>query len=501
MPTNPPPAPPRRGGSASGPRTVLVLGAGLAGLLAAAALAPYADDVLVVERDAPDPASVPDPARAPAPAGGTRAARRGLPQARHAHMLWSGGADAIEALLPGTTAAWLGAGANRVPVPAAMVALSPGGWYRLWPESHYLIAASRPLIDAGVRSRLLAAHPNVRFLYGAQPTALVGCASRVHGARIRCADGTHTEVPACVVVDATGRGSRASHWLAALGLPPVACETIDPGVAYATRRYRAPAPTKDWPVVTVQADARLGGPGRFGTVLPVENDEWLVSVCGSRGGNPTSRNEDFEPFARGLRSPLVADLIARAEPLSDVVLTRSTANRRFRYEKMRLPAGFLVLGDAACALNPVYGHGLSVAAQGALAVRDTAAKAAGRIGSPGFTRRAQRALARPAAAAWLLASGGDLHFPGCTGKSPTALDDLAQRYINRLIHTATGNHTATTALTEVMTLRSGAGTLLGPRVVWAAVTGPGQPRLSGPPLPPAVAEVLSRDPLPEIRHR
>ncbi len=190
----------------------------------------------------------------------------------------------------------------------------------------------------------------------------------------------------------------------------------------------------------------------------------------------------------------MADLIARAEPLSDVVLTRSTVNRRFRYEKARMPDGFLVLGDAACALNPVYGHGMSVAALGALALRDTAAKA-GRIDVPGFTRRAQRALAGPAAAAWLLASGGDIYFPDCRGKSPTTLDTLANRYINRLIHTATGDHTTTAALTRVMTLRSGAGTLFDPRVVWAALKGPGRPRLTGPPLPPAVAEVLARDPL------
>ncbi|MFJ7262169.1 pyridine nucleotide-disulfide oxidoreductase [Streptomyces globosus] len=472
---------PRRPG-ASGPQTALVLGGGLAGMLAAAALAPYADEVVVVERDG---------APAPGPAGG---ARRGLPQARHAHMLWSGGAEAIEELLPGTGARWLAAGANRVPVPAAMVALSPAGWYRLWPESHFLIAASRPLVDAAVRSRLLDL-PRVRLLHGAEAVSLLGGAARVCGARVRHADGTHTDVAAALTVDATGRGSRTPRWLAGLGLPSPAPEVVDPGVAYATRRYRAPLPTRGWPVVTIQPEAGAGGPARYAAILPVENDEWLVSLSGSRGANPTCANEDFEPFARRLRSPLAADLLARAEPLSDVIVTRATANRRHRYEHRRMPEGFLVLGDAACALNPVYGHGMSVAALGALALRDAAARAEG-VGGPGFTRRAQRALAAPATAAWLLATGADMGLPGCRGRAPGAVDRIANRYVSRLVHTATGDHTVTRALTQVMTLRSGVGTLFGPRVLWAAARGPGRPALDGPPLPAAMADLLARDPLP-----
>ena len=36
--------------------------------------------------------------------------------------------------------------------------------------------------------------------------------------------------------------------------------------------------------------------------------------------------------------------------------------------QMRLPDGIYIIGDAACAFNPVYGQGMTVAAQGAFAL-------------------------------------------------------------------------------------------------------------------------------------
>jgi 2-polyprenyl-6-methoxyphenol hydroxylase-like FAD-dependent oxidoreductase len=64
----------------------LVLGASMAGLLAARSLSEFFDEVTVVERD-----SLPD----------TAAARRGVPQGRHIHALLTRGAQVIEELFPG----------------------------------------------------------------------------------------------------------------------------------------------------------------------------------------------------------------------------------------------------------------------------------------------------------------------------------------------------------------------------------------------------------------
>jgi 2-polyprenyl-6-methoxyphenol hydroxylase-like FAD-dependent oxidoreductase len=76
----------------------VVLGGSVAGLLAAAALAPRYDSIVVVERDL-----LPD---APVP-------RRGVPQASHVHGLLPSGQQAIEELLPGFTDRLVAAGAHR----------------------------------------------------------------------------------------------------------------------------------------------------------------------------------------------------------------------------------------------------------------------------------------------------------------------------------------------------------------------------------------------------
>ncbi|MFD3872276.1 pyridine nucleotide-disulfide oxidoreductase [Streptomyces sp. NPDC058623] len=469
---------------------VLILGGGLSGTLAAAALARHgagggtaADidtdiDIDIVERHA-----LPD---GPRP-------RRGLPQARHAHLLWSGGAEAIESLLPGTMEMWSDAGAHRIPIPNGMVCLSPGGWYRrAWPETQYLISAGRDLVDWAVRTRALAL-PGVRLVPEAEPVRLLGTRSRVTGAVIRHRDGTEEVREADLVIDATGRSSRAPNWLAELGIPAVRETVVDAGVTYASRRYDAPVDTAGWPVINIQADARQAVPGTGGAVLPIEGGEWLVSLSGTRGGQPTSADSEFLEFARHLRSPLIAEFLDRAEPLGPVTVNRNTSNRRRHYEKSRVE-GFVALGDSATALNPVYGHGMSVVAQGARALRDLASKSD--ITSKGFARRAQRAIGRPAAAAWLLAAGQDAAFPHSVAKEPHFADRLAARYVSRLITTACSDFTVVKALTDVMTLQAGGAVLAHPRVLLAAFRGPRLPPLDGPALTPAEQAVLFGRPAP-----
>lgn len=171
-------------------------------MLAAAALAGLADRVVVVERDVLPTGPVP---------------RKGLPQARHVHQLWSGGAVALEELLPGVTGRLRAAGAHRLPVTTDMVALSPQGWFRRWAESHFMLLSSRDLLDATVRAQVLT-DERIELLEGAEVLGLDGTGAAVTGVRVRVA-GAERALRADLVIDATGRASRTPHWLAELGLP------------------------------------------------------------------------------------------------------------------------------------------------------------------------------------------------------------------------------------------------------------------------------------------
>ncbi|MFK4864940.1 NAD(P)/FAD-dependent oxidoreductase [Streptomyces sp. CSMPJR101] len=448
-------------------RVAVVLGGSHTGMLAAQALAGSADRVVVVERDVLP--SGPDP-------------RKGLPQSRHVHLLWSGGVRALEELLPGIGTDLRAAGARRAPITTDMVALSPRGWFRRWPESHHIVLAGRDLLDATVRSRVLA-DERIELLDGTEVLDLLGDARAVTGVRLRGRDGRESTLEAGLVVDATGRGSAAPRWLAALGLPAPVRREVDSGLAYASRLYLAPEPARDgFPVVNVQADPRAGGPGRAGVLLPIEHGRWLVTLSGTRGGEPGTSDEEFARFAREeLRHPVIGELIERAEPLTGVAFTRTTANRRHSYERMPdWPENLTVLGDALAAYNPVYGHGLSVGAQSALILRETVRRYG--WGAAGLARRVQKAVARPVGAAWDLAIGQDVFYPGATETGPTLRDRLVAGYVDRLMHTATGNGRIARRVTDVTSLERRAEVLLGPSVLLAAAVGPLKPQLTGPPL-------------------
>ncbi|PAZ12158.1 pyridine nucleotide-disulfide oxidoreductase [Streptomyces sp. SA15] len=437
-------------------------------MLAARALAEFVDRVVVVERD--ELPAGPEP-------------RKGLPQARHAHMLWSGGVRAMEELLPGVTGALRDAGARRLPVTTDMVALGARGWFRRWPESHHVILAGRDLLDATIRARVLA-DERIELVGGAEAVGLEGTSAAVTGVRVRgLLDGRERVVEAGMVVDATGRGSGAARWLTALGLPEVDRREVDSGLAYASRLYLAPEQARDgFPVVNVQPDPRDAGPGRAGFLLPIEHGRWIVTLNGTRGGEPSTSNDDFVRYAREeLRHPVIGELLEYAEPLSDVSFTRTTVNRRHFYERMPAwPENFAVLGDALAAFNPVYGHGLAVGAQSAVILRDAIRRQG--WASPGLSRRIQKAAARPVGAAWDLAIGQDVFYPGATENGPTLRDRLVAAYVGRLMYTATGNGRIARQVTDVTSLERGAEVLLAPSVLLAAAVGPLKPALRQPPL-------------------
>ncbi|WP_406122543.1 NAD(P)/FAD-dependent oxidoreductase [Streptomyces sp. NBC_00989] len=456
------------------PTRAVVVGGSLAGMLAAAAVRDHVDTVEIIEAH-----ELPEGPEA----------RPGVPQAAHFHVLLSGGANAIEDLLPGTVKELSSAGANRVPMTTNMLIHSPEGWYRRWErDSHYLITASRDLTDSVVRRQVLK-DPRVSVRPHTKVTALLGSSRRVTGVRLRAADGTETELTADLVVDASGRASRTPRWLGELGVPGPAQDSIDSGIAYASRIYRAPVPTHNWPVISVQADPRRGEPGRTGGIVPIEDGRWHVSLIGTPGAQPSREAAEFEPYARTLRHPVIADLLSHAEPLTDVALTHSTVNRRHYYERLKSwPEGLVALGDSVAAFNPVYGHGMSVAALGAVALRT---QLSSRGLTNGLSRKAQRAIAAPVELAWSLAVSQDIHYRTTKGRNAGPADRLLQRYVSRLSHTATGSYHVATAMTEVLTLQSPGTALLRPSVLAAALIGPLRPQLDGPTFTAGERELLA----------
>jgi 2-polyprenyl-6-methoxyphenol hydroxylase-like FAD-dependent oxidoreductase len=447
------------GSDVSGPGRdrAVVLGGSLAGLLAARALCDAYRDVVVVERDelGLDVNSEP---------------RRGVPHGRHVHGLLASGLRAMEELLPGVRDEVAAAGA-----PVGDVSLN----VRLCPNGRRLLqtdlglpglAPTRPFLESYVRSRV-AALPNVELRTGTDIVGLVATpdASRVTGARLQArGDGAGEQiVEADLVVDATGRGSRTPRWLTELGYERPAEERLDVNLTYTTRNYRI-APDKLGGDIAIIVGPTVRRP-RGGAIQVGEHDLAIVTLFGILGDHAPTDDEGFLAFAKSLPLPYVYDAIQGAEPLDQTALFRFPGSVRYRYDKLRrFPAGLLVVGDAVCSFNPMYGQGMSVAAVEARLLRDHIA-----AGGPRW-RRFFTATKPVIDVPWRISVGGDLAFPDVPGKR-TAMDRVMNRYIARLHAAGERDATVSSTFVRVANLIAPMPLLLRPDIVLRVLARGGRP--------------------------
>ncbi|NEK57786.1 hypothetical protein GCU56_07870 [Geodermatophilus sabuli] len=453
----------------------VVLGASMAGLLAARVLTEAVDEVVLVERDtlSADPV-----------------ARRGVPQSRHVHAFLGRGRDVVDALLPGLSEELVADGAllwdlhgeGRFEIGVGALARRPSDMVG--------VMASRPLIERGVRRRVLTL-PTVRLLspVAAEP---VLAADRVTGVRLHPGTPGSEDLGADVLVDATGRGSHTPAWLAAHGRPPPPESSVEIGLSYTTASWpRLPGDLGGAKALVVAA--RPERP-RFAGALAVEGDRWLISTGGYGGLVAPADPPGFRAFIASLGIADLSELVHAREPLETVAAVhRIPASTRRHYERIRLPDRLVVTGDALAAFNPVYGQGMTVAALQALALRDAL-----QDGPDDLTTRATRRLSRVVDDAWELARAADLELPVVPGGRPAAVR-LGNAYLDLLTTAAVTDADLTAAFVRVVNLLDRPTALFRPRVAarvaWATVrrrrtaaagtapvpAEPGGPRVPTPP--------------------
>jgi 2-polyprenyl-6-methoxyphenol hydroxylase-like FAD-dependent oxidoreductase len=407
--------------SANGPGAI-VIGGSITGLLAARALLNHFDRVTILERDHFPQGSGP---------------RKGTPQARFIHVLLVRGQRILEEYFPGIDAELESAGAPCIDWTADLLWHSETGWANRFPSGRTSRNCSRDLLDWTIRRRL-AADPRVDFQEGCEVIGLLSerGRSRVTGVRIRRRRGSTSglleeTLPASLVVDASGRSSRAPEWLEALGIPAPEETTVNAYLGYATRWFCPPPGFRgDWKILMIRSQPPHNSRG--GVISQVEGGRWIVGLSGVGKDYPPTDETAFLEFARSLADPILYELIKDAEPVSSIHGYRRTENRLRHYERLPgWPEGFVALGDAVCAFNPVYGQGMTVAALGASAL-DHCLAAQG-IDRPGMARGFQRRLAKINKTPWLMATGEDFRWPITEGSRPGPASHLIHSYMDRVI--------------------------------------------------------------------
>jgi 2-polyprenyl-6-methoxyphenol hydroxylase-like FAD-dependent oxidoreductase len=302
------------------------------------------------------------------------------------------------------------------------------------------------MLDLHVRRRL-AQNPKIEICDQMEVLGLLHDANetRITGVLIspRAVDSDRRvaqQLPADLVVDATGRASRASHWLKDLGYEPPQETVINGHIGYASRLYRVPENFNGgWTCAYLQAAPPQRQRGAI--LFRVEGDRWLVTLTGGGRDYPPSDEEGFLQFADSLPVSIIADAIRSAEPVGPIRTHRATENRVRRFESARnLPESFIAIGDAACAFNPVYGQGMTIAALGALTLRQclNEQRQIRQDGSlQGLARRFQKQLAKVNKAPWLMATGEDYRYEGTTGGSPGVMTKFMHWYMDRVLRLAT----------------------------------------------------------------
>lgn len=431
--------------------TAVVIGASMGGLLAARALADFFDRVTIIERD-----GLP-------PFGGHR---KGVPQGRHTHALLSRGGQILEGMFPGLRTELAGLGAPLAN-PNEVRWFDGGSYHCRFSRDGAALMVSRPLLEGYVRRRVLAL-PNVTLIERCDALGLATSESgeRIRGLRIlRKAAGSAEEVlEADLVVDASGRGSRAPAWLEELGYGRPEEERVTVKFGYMTRIYRRePYHLGGAKVAVIAASPQTK---RGGVMLAQEGDRWTVSLAGFVGDYPPADEDGFLAFARSLPAPDIYEVIKSAEPLSDLAPYRYLASQRRRYEKLeRFPEGFIVFGDAICSFNPVYGQGMTVAALEALVLQRSLAR-----GTEGLPRRFFHGAAKTIDNPWQIVAGGDLRFPETQGKRTPAMRAI-NWYLSKLHVAARRDPVVARSFSEVAGLLAPPPSLMRPTIAVRVLRG------------------------------
>jgi len=407
----------------------VVVGGSVAGLLTARILCNHFHKITIIERDFYPEGDGP---------------RKGLPQGHHQHFIMAQGQKILEQLFPGIQAELGAAGAPLPDMGMAINFLFPTGWGPLFRCGQPTFVCSRPLVESRIRSRV-AANSKVNILENYEVTGLLPNSENtgvlgvyIHscGSNFNGEFNTNEKLKADLVVDTSGRMSSAPKWLEKLGYGSPEETVVNAFLGYATRWYERPTDfDADW-----KGSLMFCRPPHFprgGMIFSEETGLWIVTLLGSARDYPPTDELGFLEFARSLPSSRIYEAIKNARPLSPIYGYRNTRNCWRHYEKMtKWPEGFVALGDAVCAFNPVYGQGITVCILSAIKLdeclrKQRNCKPNGEI--TGLSHYFQKQLARVNAFPWRMATAEDFRWPSTEGSKPKQITRFMHWYLDQVI--------------------------------------------------------------------
>lgn len=430
----------------------VVIGGSIAGMLSARVLSEFFTEVLILEAGEPQH-DIHNP-------------RKRVPQGYHSHILLQSGQNVLNTLFPGFIDELTESGSVTADFTNDLEWFHFGAWKNRFASGIRGIQQTRPFLEWHIRNRL-EKYDNVRFHYGSQVTDYLSSpdGKTILGVKLAKRDehGGDDRFMADLIVDASGYGSQTPKWLSNPALEDNS-EAVKIDLFYATRFYEADLAARDVNWKNLMISAQLPEQPFAGVVLSFENQQFGVTLGGYL--QPPPRTEaDFHAIAKALPQPHVYNFIQNAKPISDLKTYRIPSQVRKHYDKVRnFPARLVVLGDAYCRFDPIYGQGMSVAALGANLLHQELIGMTGSNELDELHKTFYTKLNKLTQNPWDMATTESLRHPEIQG-TRSAMTALKQRLTKRIYEKSAVDENIYFLLAQVMNLTASPNVFFKPAIL------------------------------------
>ncbi|MGG3665182.1 glutamate synthase [Bacillus gobiensis] len=425
----------------------VVIGSGIAGKLAAKALSHLFQQVFIVEADQECKEKVP---------------RKRVPQSYHPHVLLKRGEEAIETLFPGIVSQLIEDGSIVTNPTKDLKWHHFGYWKKRFSGELIMLQLSRPMLEWHLQRRVEEV-PNIITRYETKTEQLLVNKhdNTIKGVRLRSLKSGLTEE-----LDASGSSSKSIDWLQALDVK-VKEEKVKIQLFYATRLYSLKIQEHpEWQSLIISPSIPDNPYGAF--IQTLEENRFSVTYSGYAKAQAPKTNEEFISYAKKLPVPDVLQFLEGAEPLSEIKIHRVPYQVRRRFDLVKnIPDGFLIIGDAHCRFDPLFGQGMSVAAMQALELKSSLLQT--KKADKGFSQSLHKKISKIIDVPWEMATTEALRHPEVKG-ARTFLQPYKQWYSKRVYELSASEPEIYIRLVRVMNLIRSPLHLFHPKVLFPILT-------------------------------
>ncbi len=324
----------------------VIIGSGTGGLVAATALAPFFQQVIILEKD-----KLPNN---PQP-------RKGVPQGAHLHSLLLGGLEILEFFYSGITHDLLNKGAVKLRAGLDQKIFETGQWLPERDLNLTILAQSRSLLESVISTRTTDIK-NINVIQQARVQEItLDQEQNINGINYTNQAGEVTSLASNTVIDASGLGGFFVKQLANTFTDITRTEVLQSNIAYSTAFVKKP---ENWlshkeNILIMPEPTHSAG----GALIDIENDTWCISLHGRNGIIPPTNFEEWKVFAKEqLPNAAIWERVKDAELKQKITIFRKPTSTWRRFDLVeRMPQGYYPLGDTISSVNPIFGQGMTVA--------------------------------------------------------------------------------------------------------------------------------------------